>query len=40
LLSNHPRLGNKFMLALLKHNTTRLREATRLMVPGLLETAV
>ena len=40
LLANHPRLGNKFMLALLKHNTTRLREAISLALPGLLETSV
>ena len=40
LLANHPRLGNKFMLALLKHNTARLREATSLALPGLLETSV
>jgi CRP/FNR family cyclic AMP-dependent transcriptional regulator len=40
LLAQHPRLGNKFMLALLKQNTNRLREATSLMLPGLLETTV
>jgi CRP/FNR family cyclic AMP-dependent transcriptional regulator len=40
LLAQHPRLGNKLMLALLRQNTTRLREATGLMLPGLLETAV
>jgi CRP/FNR family transcriptional regulator, cyclic AMP receptor protein len=40
LLADHPRLGNKFMLTLLKHNTARLREATSVMLPGLLESTV
>lgn len=40
LLVQHPRLGNKFMLALLRQSTTRLREATGLMLPGLLENSV
>jgi len=40
LLADHPRLGNKFLLMLLKLNTSRLRHATVSMLPGILDSSV
>jgi CRP/FNR family cyclic AMP-dependent transcriptional regulator len=40
MLADHPRLGNKFLLMLLSLSTSRLRHATALMLPGLLDAAV
>lgn len=37
LLEDHPRLGNKFLLMLLNASTTRLRNASTIMLPGVLE---
>ena len=40
LMADHPRLGNKFMMLLLKLGTSRLRHATATMLPGLLDSSV
>lgn len=40
LLADHPRLGNKFLLMLLRLNTSRLRHTTVMMLPGILEDSV
>jgi hypothetical protein len=40
LLADHPRLGNKFLLMLLKLNTSRLRHTTVAMLPGILDSSV
>jgi CRP-like cAMP-binding protein len=40
LLADHPRLGNKFLLMLLRISTARLREATLLALPNFHGTAL
>lgn len=40
LLADHPRLGNKFLLMLLRLNTSRLRHTTVQMLPGILDASV
>ena len=40
LLADHPRLGNKLMLMLLRLNVTRLRNATIHSLPGMLDSSV
>jgi len=37
ILADHPRLGNKFLLMLLKLSTSRLREATTAILPSLVD---
>ncbi|MFM2276134.1 MAG: hypothetical protein RL211_2006 [Pseudomonadota bacterium] len=37
ILADHPRLGNKFLLMLLKLSTSRLREATMVILPSLVD---
>ena len=37
LLEDHPRLGNKVLLMLLNVSTSRLRSATAILLPGVLE---
>jgi len=37
ILADHPRLGNKFLLMLLKLSTSRLREATTVILPSLVD---
>ena len=40
MLADHPRLANKLLLMLLRHSTSRLRQATSSMLPGLLDATV
>lgn len=40
LLADHPRLGNKFLLMLLKLSTARLRQMTQTLLPGMLDNTV
>ena len=40
ILTDHPRLGNKFLLMLLKLSTYRLREATTVIQPGQVDVSL
>jgi CRP/FNR family transcriptional regulator, cyclic AMP receptor protein len=40
ILTDHPRLGNKFLLMLLKLSTHRLREATSVIQPGQVDVSL